>query len=69
MQHHDPELKRIAQERAAGLAMIGTILFFTVIGTGVGVFYEKPAIGAMAGAFVGVVIGFWLVPGLMRDLD
>ena len=54
-------------ERAAGLAMLGTIIFCTIIGAGVGVFYEVPVFAAIAGAVIGIVLGWWLVPRLMRD--
>ena len=56
-------------ERAAGLAMIGTILFCLVVGGGVGIFFEQPVIGAIAGAMFGIVSGLWLVPRLLRDWD
>lgn len=56
-------------ERAAGLAMLGTILFCAVVGTGVGVFFEQPAIGALIGGASGIALGFWLVPRMMRDVD
>lgn len=54
-------------ERAAGLAMLGTILFCAVVGGGVGVFFEQPLIGALAGTLVGVAVGLWLVPRLIGD--
>ena len=56
-------------ERAEGLAMLGTILFCVAVGGGVGIFFEQPVIGAIAGAVVGIVLGFLLVPRLMRDWD
>ena len=56
-------------ERAAGRMMAGTIVFGFVIGTGVGVFYEQPWIGAAIGAAFGIIIGLWLVPRLLRDWD
>ena len=56
-------------ERAAGRMMLGTIVFGVVIGTGVGVFYEQPWIGAAIGAAIGIVAGLWLVPRLLRDWD
>jgi len=56
-------------ERAAGLAMLGTILFCAVVGGGVGIFFEQPLIGAVGGAAVGIALGLWLVPRLMRDWD
>jgi hypothetical protein len=56
-------------ERTEGLAMLGTILFFTVVGGGVGIFFEEPVIYGIAGAIVGIVVGLLLVPRLMRDWD
>lgn len=63
---HDPRHHHL-DERAAGRMMGGTIFFFLVVGIGVGVFYEQPWLGAAIGAGVGILIGFWLVPRLMRD--
>lgn len=54
-------------ERAAGLVMLGTILFCAVVGTGIAIFFEQPAIGALAGGAVGIALGYWLIPRLMRD--
>ena len=63
----DPEHQ--FDERAAGLAMLGTILFCAAVGGGVGIFFEQPVIGAIGGALIGLLLGFWLVPRLMRDWD
>jgi hypothetical protein len=63
---HDPSHHHL-DERAAGRVMMGTIFFFLVVGIGVGVFFEQPWIGAAAGAAVGILIGLWLVPRLLRD--
>lgn len=54
-------------ERAAGLAMLGTIIFCAVIGGGVGIFFEQPAPGAIGGAILGILLGLWLVPRLLQD--
>ena len=54
-------------DRAMGLAMLGTILFCVASGAGVGVFFQQPEIGALAGGVVGILLGLWLLPGLMRD--
>lgn len=67
MQGEDP--RQQFDERAAGLAMIGTILFCVVLGGGVGIFFEQPVIGAVAGGFAGLLLGFVLVPRLLRDWD
>jgi hypothetical protein len=54
-------------ERTEGLAMLGTIIFFVVVGGGVGIFFEQPVIGGIAGGICGIVIGLLLVPRLLRD--
>lgn len=54
-------------DRAAGRAMLGTILFCLLVGAGVGVFYEQPVVGALIGGAAGIALGFWLVPRLLRD--
>lgn len=56
-------------ERTEGLAMLGTIIFFTVVGGGVGIFFEQPWIGGIGGAVAGILIGLVLVPRLLRDWD
>lgn len=61
--------QRDARERTAGLAMLGTIFFFVVVGVGVGVFFEQPVIGGIGGGLAGILVGLWLVPGLLSDLD
>jgi len=54
-------------DRAMGLAMLGTILFCAATGAGIGVFFEQAAIGAIAGGVVGIVAGRPLLAGLLRD--
>lgn len=56
-----------ADERAEGLAMLGTIVFCCIVGAGVGVFAEQPVVGALAGGVIGIALGFWLAPRLVRD--
>ena len=53
----------------AGRIMLGSIVFCAIVGTGVGTFFVQPVIGGMIGAVVGIVLGFWLVPHLSRELD
>ena len=36
-------------------------------GAGVGVFLEHPAVGGLGGGLIGILLGFWVVPGLLRD--
>lgn len=67
MQGSDP--REQFDERAAGLAMLGTIFFFVVVGVGVGVFVEQPVAGGIAGGVLGVLAGLWLVPRLLRDWE
>jgi hypothetical protein len=56
-------------ERAAGVAMLGTIFFFVVVGVGVGVFFEQPVVGGIGGGALGIAVGLWLVPRLLRDWE
>lgn len=60
------EVETDEADRAAGLVMLGTILFFAVVGIGVGVFLEQPAIGGLGGGAFGILVGFIVIPGL-RD--
>ena len=53
-------------ERAVGLAMLGTVFFFAVTGLGVGAFIQSPALGGIGGAALGIAVGVILVPPLMR---
>jgi hypothetical protein len=55
-------------ERSIGLATLGVLLVCTATGAGVGIFVAEPEIGAMIGCLVGIILGLWLVPSLMRDL-
>ncbi len=66
---HDPHEHEQFDDRAAGLAMLGTIVFCVVVGGGVGIFFEQPVIGAIGGAAFGILLGFWLVPRLLRDWE
>lgn len=54
-------------ERAIARATILTIVVCAATGAGIGVFFAQPAIGAIAGGVVGIVIGALLVPRLLRD--
>lgn len=59
--------ERDRDERTAGLVMLGTIIFFVVVGVGVGVFFEQPIVGAIGGGLLGIMFGLWLVPALLND--
>lgn len=54
-------------ERALGLGMMGVIFFCAVTGLGLGVFLEQPAAGGLVGGALGIVVGLWVIPALMRD--
>jgi len=55
------------EDKQMGLAMLGVIVFGFASGLGVGVFFEAPEIGGIAGGVVGIIVGLIVVPGLMRD--
>jgi hypothetical protein len=63
--HSDP--RQPFDDRATGLAMLGTILFCALSGAGVGVFVAAPEIGLVAGGVVGIVAGLWLIPALINE--
>lgn len=54
-------------ERAVGLGLLGAIFFGVATGVGIGVFAQAPAAGALIGGATGLLLGLWLVPGLVRD--
>jgi hypothetical protein len=56
-------------DRAAGRIMLGSVLFCTIVGAGVGTFFIQPIPGAIGGAVLGILLGFWLVPNLLREHD
>ena len=56
-----------SDDKAAGLAMLGSIFFCAATGMGIGVFFASPVIGALAGGAAGILIGLLVVPGLLRD--
>lgn len=49
--------------------MLGSIVFCTLVGIGVGTFFVQPVVGGMIGAVVGIALGLWLVPNLLREQD
>jgi hypothetical protein len=53
----------------AGRVMLGSIIFCALVGIGVGTFFVQPVIGGMIGAVVGIALGLWLVPNLVREQD
>ncbi len=62
---HDPY--NPYDDKQMGLAMLGVIVFCAASGTGVGVFFQAPEIGAIVGGMIGIIVGLIVVPGLMRD--
>ena len=52
----------------AGALLIGTILACAAVGLGIGALVGAPAALAIAGGFVGVAGGFWVVHSRFRDL-
>lgn len=54
-------------DRALGVATLGTVFFCTATGLGVGAFVSHPAAGGFTGAIAGIVAAVVLVPLLMRD--
>lgn len=55
-------------DKALGLAMMGSIFFGAATGIGIGVFVKEPAIGGLIGGALGIIVGVWAIPALMRDL-
>lgn len=64
---HDPY--NPFSEKSQGLATLGTLFFCVSSGTGIGVFFEKPEIGALAGGVIGILAGVFLLPALLRDWE
>jgi hypothetical protein len=61
--------KTPAREAAgAGGLLIATILACAAIGLGIGALVGAPAALGIAGGFIGVGVGFWLVRTRFRDL-
>lgn len=54
-------------ERALGLAALGTIVLCAASGAGVGVFLREPELGALAGGAAGIVLSVLVIPHLLRD--
>ena len=52
----------------AGALLLGTILACAAVGLGIGFVVGAPALVALAGAFVGVGAGIWVVYDRFRDL-
>jgi hypothetical protein len=53
---------------SAGALLVGAILACAAVGLGIGVLLGAPALLALAGGFVGVGVGFWIVYSRFKDL-
>ena len=52
----------------AGALLLGAILACAGVGLGIGALLGAPALLAMAGGFVGVGVGFWIVYSRFKHL-
>jgi hypothetical protein len=52
----------------AGFLLIATILACAAVGLGIGALIGLPAALGIAGGFVGVGVGFWIVHGRFKHL-
>jgi hypothetical protein len=52
----------------AGALLIGTILTCAAVGLAIGLLVGAPALVALAGGFIGIGVGFWVVYDRFRDL-
>jgi hypothetical protein len=52
----------------AGALLVGAILACAAVGLGIGALLGAPAPLALAGGFVGVGVGFWIVYSRFKDL-
>jgi hypothetical protein len=52
----------------AGALLIGTIVACAAVGLGIGFAVGAPAIFGLAGGFIGVGVGMWVVYDRFRDL-
>ena len=52
----------------AGALLIGAIVACAGVGLGIGALLGVPALLALAGGFVGVGVGFWIVYSRFKDL-
>ena len=57
-----------ANPAGAGALLIGTIVACAAAGLGIGFVVGAPALLAMAGGFIGVGAGMWVVYDRFRDL-
>jgi hypothetical protein len=57
-----------ASPAGAGALLIGAILMCAAVGLGIGLVLGVPAPLGLAGGFIGVGVGFWLVYDRFKDL-
>jgi hypothetical protein len=57
-----------ASPAGAGGLLIGAILTCAAVGAGIGLVVGAPALLGLAGGFIGVGVGFWLVYDRFKDL-
>jgi hypothetical protein len=57
-----------ASPAGAGALLIGAILGCAAVGLGMGFVVGAPALLGLAGGFIGVGVGFWLVHDRFKDL-
>ena len=60
--------RKSASPAGAGALLIGAILACAAVGLGMGFVVGAPALLGLAGGFIGVGVGFWLVHDRFRDL-
>jgi hypothetical protein len=63
---HTP--RRGPSPAGAGTLLIATILACAGVGLAVGLLVGAPALVALAGGFVGIGVGFWVVYDRFKDL-
>jgi hypothetical protein len=63
-----PHQRQGPSPAGAGALLIGTILTCAAAGLGIGVLVGAPALVALAGGFIGIGAGFWVVYDRFRDL-
>ena len=57
-----------ASPAGAGALLVGAIISCAAVGLGIGLAIGAPALVGVAGGFIGVGVGFWLVYDRFKDL-
>jgi hypothetical protein len=60
--------RQSASPAGAGALLIGAVLACAAVGLGIGLVVGVPALLGLAGGFIGVGVGFWLVYDRFKDL-